>query len=861
MNIRKVYFSVALLLAWASAAGAQPMVYYPTIGGAGTWAFEDNWPKVGDFDFNDVVVRYNLAYTGDPVTELDIVIQVVARGAGLVHSGFAVSLPVDAAEIAGAWLMDHQCNLTSGVLPEEEAGAGQATFKFFDDIFAVLPGGCIYANSQSGCAAVPWQQYKLKIVFAPGGADLAMLQASTNPFIFFAETRHAPAPAAGRRYEVHLPGFAPTALADTGQFGRQDDGSTSELPYVTNDKNGHVAGLPWALDVPLDDQGHAWKWPEERTSILVPYAHLEDWVEAGGASWGDWHAAPTGQAAVWSESLAEQPAALCDPLIALEPSEGQLGEAFSPWTTAYSMSLDVAVQSISFRPTLNDPLATVTVNGEPVASGEWSSAITLAAGATSILVEIVPSSGASRIYDIAIERGIPVDIDAYIKASNTGTNDAFGYSMAVSGDTLAIAAYKESSSATGVDGDESNNAMTGAGAVYVFVRSGSTWVQQAYIKASNTDAGDNFGQSVALSGDTLAVGAFKESSGATGIDGDQGNDANFAGSGAVYVYQRSAGVWSQQAYIKASNTGKNDYFGWSVALAGDTLVVGATREASNATGVDGDQSNNAMAAAGAVYVFTRSGSSWSQQAYIKASNTQAADLFGSSLTLSGETLAVGALGQGSFSGAVYVFTRNGSSWSQQAFLKASNSGANDYFGTSVALLGDRLAVGAYGEGSNATGVDGDESNNSMTGAGAVYIFARQGTDWSQETYLKASNTNTGDQFGYNLALLGDVLAVAAPSERSNAVGVDGDQTNNTLSMAGAVYLFRHDDASWTETAYLKASNTGAQDGFGSSIGLVDGLVVVGATGESSSAAGVYPDSVGQDNNDAAKAGAAYGYAF
>ncbi len=170
---------------------------------------------------------------------------------------------------------------------------------------------------------------------------------------------------------------------------------------------------------------------------------------------------------------------------------------------------------------------------------------------------------------------------------------------------------------------------TDSGAIYVFAPdAAAAFAQQAYIKASNTDAEDWFA-GVALSGDTLAVGAWLERSNATGIDGDQSdNSARWAG--AVYVFTRDgAGVWSQQAYIKASNTNADDEFGFPLALSGDTLAVGAVGENSNATGIDGDQSNNGAINAGAAYIFTRDGAGiWSQQAYIKASNTEAGDPFG-----------------------------------------------------------------------------------------------------------------------------------------------------------------------------------------------------------------------------------------
>src|SRR5262249_32447715 len=152
--------------------------------------------------------------------------------------------------------------------------------------------------------------------------------------------------------------------------------------------------------------------------------------------------------------------------------------------------------------------------------------------------------------------------------------------------------------------------------------------QSAYLKASNTDAQDRFGFSVALSADgtTLAVGADLESSAATGVDGNQA-DNSALNAGAVYIFTSVGTTWDQQAYLNSSNTNAGEWFGFSVTMSadGNTLAVGAFDEASSATGINGNQANNAAANAGAVYVFSRSGTTWAQQAYIKASNTGAND--------------------------------------------------------------------------------------------------------------------------------------------------------------------------------------------------------------------------------------------
>src|SRR5262249_9401641 len=160
----------------------------------------------------------------------------------------------------------------------------------------------------------------------------------------------------------------------------------------------------------------------------------------------------------------------------------------------------------------------------------------------------------------------------------------------------------EDSNATGVNGNQSDNSAQGSGAAYVFVRNGTVWSQQAYLKASNTNAGDQFGVSVAVSGDTAVIGAWAESSNATGVNGNQ-LDNSTPDAGAAYVFVRNGTTWSQQAYLKASNTDAFDAFGASVAVSGDTVVVGAHLESSNATGVNGNQSDNSAQGSGAAYVF------------------------------------------------------------------------------------------------------------------------------------------------------------------------------------------------------------------------------------------------------------------
>jgi uncharacterized repeat protein (TIGR02543 family) len=175
-------------------------------------------------------------------------------------------------------------------------------------------------------------------------------------------------------------------------------------------------------------------------------------------------------------------------------------------------------------------------------------------------------------------------------------------SVDIDGDLIAVGAVRESSQATGVDGDQTDNGAGSAGAVYIFSRTDGVWSQQAYIKASNTGPADDFGHAVALAGNTLVVGALFEDSHATGVNGNQ-TDNSLNASGAAYVFSHTAGVWSQQAYLKASNPDEMDLFGAAVAVDAGTVLVSTWREASNATGVNGNQTDNSANNAGAVYLF------------------------------------------------------------------------------------------------------------------------------------------------------------------------------------------------------------------------------------------------------------------
>ncbi|HKQ83092.1 MAG TPA: FG-GAP repeat protein [Steroidobacteraceae bacterium] len=451
--------------------------------------------------------------------------------------------------------------------------------------------------------------------------------------------------------------------------------------------------------------------------------------------------------------------------------------------------------------------------------------------------------------------------------SVASVGDAFGASVAISADgtTLAIGDPGESGGSTGINGDVTNQSAFQSGAAFVYVYDGIAWSRQAYIKASNTGAGDGFGGGVALSddGNRLVVSAPNEDSAATGPNGNESDGVSTDESGAVYVFDRNQGTWSQQAYIKASNTHRLDQFGWKVSLSGNghTLAVGAPGESSNASGINGNQNDTSALGTGAVYLFQESSGIWSQQAYIKASNANAQMEFGFSVALSesGDVLAVagprddsdseGINGdqmnqRATESGAVFVFTRQNAAWSQQAYIKASNPRPITLFGNSIDLSADGtvLLVGSPYESSSATGIDGDQMNQSASQSGAAYLFKRVGTNWSQQHYIKPSNTAQDYYFGYtvDLAKNGLVAVVGSYPEASNATGINGDQSDTTMPNRGAAYVFTSAGAALSQRSYVKGPTLDPGGYFGYALSLsADGRILAVGTGVAVTGDSVY----------------------
>jgi hypothetical protein len=352
--------------------------------------------------------------------------------------------------------------------------------------------------------------------------------------------------------------------------------------------------------------------------------------------------------------------------------------------------------------------------------------------------------------------------------------DRFGHSVAISGETAII----------GAPGDGFGDGSS-VGAAFVFVRNGATWTQQAELTANDATEFDVFGSSVAISGETVVVGAS-----------EAGPDQN-SRRGAAYVFVRNGATWTQQAKITASDGVSGDQFGGAVAIEGETIAVGAPAH------------NAIFFREGAVYVFVRTGATWTQQAKFTASDAVAEFFFGNSLSISGNTLAVGAsLGDsppGGDTGAAYVFVRTGTTWTQQAKLAPGELLTGDRFGISVSISGETIAVGAPFHNTSA-GVD----------AGAAYVFVRTGTTWIQQAKLTANDGEANTLFGWSAAIYGETAIIGS---RDNTSAGEN---------AGAAYVFVRTGTTWTQQAKLTPNDGMPFQVFSLSVAISGETIVIGA---------------------------------
>ncbi|MCA9002302.1 MAG: FG-GAP repeat protein, partial [Planctomycetes bacterium] len=465
------------------------------------------------------------------------------------------------------------------------------------------------------------------------------------------------------------------------------------------------------------------------------------------------------------------------------------------------------------------------------------------------------------VYPLTID---PVVQEAYLKASNPDALDAFGSAVAISGDRAVVGCWRERSQATGIDGDGADNSAFNAGAAYAFHRVAGAWVQDGYLKASNTDAEDRFGHAIAISGDLIVVGASGEASNSIGVNGNQ-LDNSAPNAGAAYVFENQGGAWQQVAYLKASNASVGDYFGSAVAIDGERIVVGARGEGSSSVGVDGDQANNSAGASGAAYVFERVAGAWTQVAYLKAHNTGSGDNFGAACALAGDRILIGAPLEDSSgtgvdgadnndvdrAGAAYSFVRVGGIWSQDGYFKSTAPGIRDEFGQTLTITDDWAVVGT-------PGIDGPSGTFEDAEQGAAYAYRAIGGSWEFVQEILPLTTFGQQLFASSVCLLGSRLYVGAALDSSEVnAEVDSFGRNHEFS-AGAVYVFDWNGVAWVQQRTVRATYQGGGDGFGSSAQATPSYLIVGAPGEDSGLAGVDRD---PSDDSMTLAGAAYIFNF
>ena len=358
----------------------------------------------------------------------------------------------------------------------------------------------------------------------------------------------------------------------------------------------------------------------------------------------------------------------------------------------------------------------------------------------------------------------PTYESAGITSTDGAADDHFGYSVCIDGDYAIVGAYWK---------DISSNSHQGK--AYIFHRSGTSWTQQAQLTASDGTAGDKFGCSVSISGDYAIVGAYGKNS----------------SQGKAYIFYRSGTSWTEQDQLTASDGTSNDLFGWSVSISGDYAIVGAYYK---------------NTAEGEAYIFHRSGTTWTEQDQLTASDGTSNDHFGWSVSISGDYAVVGAYYKNSAQGEAYIFHRSGTSWTEQDQLTASDGTSGDGFGYSVSIDGDYAIVGAQ---------DKDIGGNSNQGK--AYIFHLSGTSWTEQAGITATDGVTNDRFGCSVYISGDYAVVGAHYKIIGAI-----------SYQGKAYIFYRSGSTWTEQAGLTASDGAQNDYFGYSVSVSGDYTIVGA---------------------------------
>ena len=371
--------------------------------------------------------------------------------------------------------------------------------------------------------------------------------------------------------------------------------------------------------------------------------------------------------------------------------------------------------------------------------------------------------------NVDVAQAIPWVERAKFTAADAGAGDLFGTDVSLSGDAAIIGAYRN------------DDGGTDSGSAYVFQRTSSGWVQVTKLLASDAAAGDYFGRTTGISGTYAVIGAP--------YDDDCGGR-----SGSAYIFEDNGTAWNQVAKLHASDGAGGDEFGHAIGMSGNKAIVGAHGNDDWGT------------TSGAAYIFEKSGASWGEAAKLTASDATGYDLFGCSVSISGEAAIVGAQGNddnGSWSGSAYIFEKASGVWTEVAKLTASDAAAGDHFAP-CDISGTRAIIGAW------------ENDDTGSNSGSAYIFEKLGGVWTEVAKLTASDTAPGDLFGRYVSISGSFAIVSAPEKDDN--GID----------SGAAYIFEDTGSGWVEVAKVTASDAATGDCFGWSVGIDGGIAIVGA---------------------------------
>ena len=366
---------------------------------------------------------------------------------------------------------------------------------------------------------------------------------------------------------------------------------------------------------------------------------------------------------------------------------------------------------------------------------------------------------------LGISHSVYAQNEFKLRANDADSLDAFGNAVSVDIGWALVGASQE-------------NQVTGA--AYLFRSGRSNWLQDAKLVASTPSAGGRFGGAVSLDGDAALIGA-------------PGHDDTGSASGAAFLFRYDGMTWNEEAKLIASDGSSDAFFGGSVSLYGDVALIGTP-------GADHQGGNNV----GAAYVFRRDGMTWTEEAKLTPSDPGANDDFGDAVSLYGDLAIVGAPlndDDGAGSGSVYVFRYNGTTWSQEAKLTASNASERDRFGSAVSIDGNRILIGAWGYAAE---------------SGTAYIFEFNGTSWQEVAILNASDARADDNFGSSVSLSGDTALIGAWSN------------DDAGSVTGSAYLFEFNGTAWNEVEKLLSGDAAGGDGFGFAVSIKDDQMLIGA---------------------------------